>query len=205
MLGLQALFFYIFALIAVGAGLMVVVSRSAVHSVLFLILTFVASAGLFLLAGAEFLALILIVVYVGAVAILFLFVVMMLDLDMGRMKQDSLKYAPVGALIGVVLLAELLIGVSGNYFQPPLSTTTAMPMPDLANLSNIQALGNVLYTHYILYFQLAGLVLFVAMVGAIVLTLRHKEGIKRQSIPAQVARNPATAVEIRKVESGKGI
>ncbi len=205
MLGLQAFFFYIFALIAVGAGLMVVASRSAVHSVLFLILTFVASAGLFLLAGAEFLALILIVVYVGAVAILFLFVVMMLDLDMGRMKQGALKYAPVGVLIGIVLLAELLIGVSGNYFQPTLSTTTAMPMQDLADLSNIQALGNVLYTRYILFFQLAGLVLFVAMVGAIVLTLRHKEGVKRQSIPAQVARNPATAVEIRKVESGKGI
>ena len=205
MLGLQALFFYIFALIAVGAAVMVVVSRSAVHSVLFLILTFVAAAGLFLLAGAEFLALILIVVYVGAVAILFLFVVMMLDLDMGRMKQDALKYAPVGAIIGLVLLAELLIGVSGNYLQPTLTATTAMPMPPLAEMSNIQALGNVLYTRYILFFQLAGLILFVAMVGAIVLTLRHKEGVKRQSIPAQVARNPATAVEIRKVESGKGI
>ena len=205
MLGLQAVFFYLFALVAVGSGLMVVLARNPVHSVLFLILTFVAAAGLFLLAGAEFLALILIVVYVGAVAILFLFVVMMLDIDFGRVKRDTLKYAPVGVIIGIVLLAELVIAATGNYYDPQMALATSMPIPPLEEVSNIEALGSVLYTRYILFFQLAGLILFVAMVGAIVLTLRHKEGLKRQSIPQQVGRTPATAVEIRKVESGKGI
>ncbi|MBP0615046.1 NADH-quinone oxidoreductase subunit J [Jiella mangrovi] len=205
MLGLQAFFFYIFAFIAVGGALMVVFARNPVHSVLFLILTFVAAAGLFLLAGAEFLALILIVVYVGAVAILFLFVVMMLDLDLGQMKKGALRYAPFGLIIGLVLLAELIIAATGGAYHPELSQTTALPMQPLYELSNINALGSVLYTRYILFFQLAGLILFVAMVGAIVLTLRHKEGIKRQSISAQNARNPATAIEIRKVESGRGL
>ena len=205
MLGLQAVFFYLFALVAVGSGLMVVLARNPVHSVLFLILTFVAAAGLFLLAGAEFLALILTVVYVGAVAILFLFVVMMLDIDFGRVKRDTLKYAPIGVIIGVVLLAELVIAATGNYYDPQMALATSMPIPPLEEVSNIEALGSVLYTRYILFFQLAGLILFVAMVGAIVLTLRHKEGLKRQSIPQQVGRTPATAVEIRKVESGKGI
>ncbi len=205
MLGLQALFFYIFALIAVGAALMVVFSKNPVHSVLFLITTFVSAAGLFLLTGAEFLALILIVVYVGAVAVLFLFVVMMLDVDFAKLKRGALQYAPFGAIVGIVLLAELIIAVTGNYYDPQLSVATAMPTPALAEISNIEALGAVLYTRYILFFQLAGLILFVAMIGAIVLTLRHKEGIRRQSIPAQVARDPATAIEIRKVESGKGI
>ncbi|RFC65248.1 NADH-quinone oxidoreductase subunit J [Fulvimarina endophytica] len=206
MLGLQAFFFYIFAFIAVGGALMVVLSRNPVHSVLFLILTFVASAGLFLLTGAEFLAMILIVVYVGAVAILFLFVVMMLDLDVGQLKQRAVQYAPFGAVIAVLLLAELIIAVSGGLADPaPMTMTTALPMAETGGLSNIEALGNVLYTRYILFFQLAGLILFVAMIGAIVLTLRHKENVRRQSIPDQVARNPATAIEIKKVESGRGI
>ena len=205
MLGLQAFFFYIFASIAVGGALMVVLARNPVHSVLFLILTFVAAAGLFLLAGAEFLALILIVVYVGAVAILFLFVVMMLDIDFAQMKKGALRYAPFGLIVGLVLLAELIIAVTGNAYHPELAQTTALPMQPLYEMSNINALGAVLYTRYILFFQLAGLILFVAMVGAIVLTLRHKEGVKRQSIAAQVARNPATAIEIRKVESGRGL
>ena len=205
MLGLQAFFFYVFAIVSVGSAMMVVLSRNPVHSVLFLILTFVASAGLFLLTGAEFLALILIVVYVGAVAILFLFVVMMLDLDFGRIKQGALQYAPIGAVIGLVLLAQLIIAVTGSYYSPQLSARTVMPTPPLEQLSNIEAIGHVLYTRYVFFFQMAGLVLFVAMIGAIVLTLRHKPGLKRQSIPVQVARNPATAIEIRKVESGKGI
>ncbi|WP_102958285.1 NADH-quinone oxidoreductase subunit J [Mangrovicella endophytica] len=205
MLGLQALFFYLFALVTVGSAVSVVVARNPVHAVLFLILTFVSAAGLFLLTGAEFLALILIVVYVGAVAILFLFVVMMLDLDLGDIKRGALDYAPIGAIIGVILLAELIIVVTGNYFDPQLSVATAMPTPPLAEVSNIRALGSVLYTRYVFFFQLAGLILFVAMIGAIVLTLRHKEGIKRQSIPRQVARTPETAIEIRKVQSGKGL
>ncbi|MEN3791868.1 NADH-quinone oxidoreductase subunit J [Fulvimarina sp. MAC3] len=205
MLGLQAFFFYIFAFIAVGSALMVVLSKNPVHSVLFLILTFVASAGLFLLAGAEFLALILIVVYVGAVAILFLFVVMMLDLDIGQLKSRAVQYAPFGAIIAVLLLAELIIAGSGSVSDPTMATQTTLPMVEAGGASNIEALGNVLYTRYILFFQLAGLILFVAMVGAIVLTLRHKEKVRRQSIPDQVARNPSTAIEVKKVESGRGI
>lgn len=204
-MGLQTFFFYIFAILSVGSALMVVLSRNPVHSVLFLILTFVAAAGLFLLTGAEFLALILIVVYVGAVAILFLFVVMMLDLDFGRMKQGALKYAPIGAIIGFVLLAQLVIALSGSYYQPAVTTGTVLPMPPLETMSNIEAIGQVLYTRYVFFFQMAGLVLFVAMVGAIVLTLRHKPGLKRQSIPEQVARNPSTSIEVVKVESGRGL
>ncbi len=205
MLGLQAFFFYVFALISVSGALMVVLSSNPVHSVLFLILTFVASAGLFLLTGAEFLALILIVVYVGAVAILFLFVVMMIDLDVGKMKRQAVGYAPIGAVIAGVLLLQLIIAVSGNYYDPTLSTGTVMPMPPLEEVSNIEAIGLVLYTRYVFFFQLAGLILFVAMIGAIVLTLRHRENPKRQSITAQVTRDPATAIEIVKVESGKGL
>jgi NADH-quinone oxidoreductase subunit J len=205
MLGLQAVFFYIFALISVGGALMVVLSSNPVHSVLFLILTFVASAGLFLLTGAEFLALILIVVYVGAVAILFLFVVMMIDLDVGQLKRQSVEYAPIGAVIAGVLLLQLVIAVTGTYYDPQLSTGTVMPIPPLEEVSNIEALGLVIYTRYVFFFQMAGLVLFVAMIGAIVLTLRHKEGLKRQNITAQVNRTKATAIEIVKVESGKGI
>ena len=205
MLGLQAFFFYIFALISVGGALMVVLSSNPVHSVLFLILTFVASAGLFLLAGAEFLALILIVVYVGAVAILFLFVVMMIDLDVGKVKKQAVEYAPIGAIIAGVLLLQLIIAVTGSYYDPTLSAATVMPIPPMEEVSNIEAIGLVLYTRYIFFFQLAGLILFVAMIGAIVLTLRHKEGLKRQSITAQVTRSPATSIEIVKVESGKGI
>ncbi|MBB3998767.1 NADH-quinone oxidoreductase subunit J [Aureimonas pseudogalii] len=205
MLGLQAFFFYVFALVTVGAAIMVVLSRNPVHSVLFLILAFVSAAGLFLLTGAEFLALILIVVYVGAVAILFLFVVMMLDLDFGRIKQGALEYAPIGAIIAAVLLAQLIIAVTGSYYNPQLSASTVLPTPPLETMSNIQALGAVLYTRYVFFFQMAGLILFVAMVGAIVLTLRHKPGLKRQSIPTQVARNPKTAIEVVKVETGKGV
>ena len=205
MLGLQAFFFYVFALITVGAAVMVVLARNPVHSVLFLILCFVSSAGLFLLTGAEFLAAILIVVYVGAVAILFLFVVMMLDLDFGRIKQGALEYAPFGAIVAFVLLAQLLIAATGNYYNPTLDAATVLPTPPLAEMSNIQAIGMVIYTRYVFFFQMAGLILFVAMVGAIVLTLRHKPGLKRQSIPTQVARNPKTAIEVVKVETGKGV
>lgn len=204
MLGLQAFFFYVFALISVGGALMVVLASNPVHSVLFLILTFVASAGLFLLTGAEFLALILIVVYVGAVAILFLFVVMMIDLDVGQMKRQAVEYAPIGAVIAGVLLLQLVIAVTGSYYDPQLSAGTVMPIPPLSEVSNIEALGLVIYTRYVFFFQMAGLILFVAMIGAIVLTLRHKEGLKRQNITSQVNRGK-DAIEIVKVESGKGI
>ncbi|PSJ63785.1 NADH-quinone oxidoreductase subunit J [Pseudaminobacter soli (ex Li et al. 2025)] len=202
--GLEAAFFYLFAFIAVASAFMVISARNPVHSVLFLILTFFNAAGLFLLTGAEFLALILLVVYVGAVAVLFLFVVMMLDVDFAEMKSGALQYAPIGALVGLILLAELIVVTGGYVFSPKLAETVAAPMPDLATRQNTAALGDILYTDYVLYFQVAGLVLLVAMIGAIVLTLRHKQGIKRQNISAQVART-ASSIEVKKVETGKGI
>ena len=203
--GIEAVFFYLFAFIAVGAAFMVISARNPVHSVLYLILTFVNAAGLFLLTGAEFLAMILLVVYVGAVAVLFLFVVMMLDVDFAEFKSGALQYAPIGALVGLILAAELIIVVGGYAFAPQLAGTVAQPTPDIATRHNTAALGDILYTDYIHFFQIAGLVLLVAMIGAIVLTLRHKVGVKRQNISGQVARTPATAIEIKKVETGKGI
>lgn len=203
--GLEAVFFYLFAFVAVASAFMVISARNPVHSVLFLILTFVNAAGLFLLAGAEFLAMILLVVYVGAVAVLFLFVVMMLDVDFAELKSGALQYAPVGAFVGLILAAELVVVLGGYAFSPRLAGDVAKPIPDLAVRSNTAALGDILYTDYIYYFQIAGMVLLVAMIGAIVLTLRHKAGVKRQSISAQVARTPATAIEVKKVETGRGI
>ncbi|MGE0501923.1 MAG: NADH-quinone oxidoreductase subunit J [Rhizobiaceae bacterium] len=203
--GLAAAFFYLFAFVAVAAAFMVIAARNPVHSVLYLILTFFNAAALFLLTGAEFLAMILLVVYVGAVAVLFLFVVMMLDVDFAELKRGALQYAPIGALVGLILAAELVIVAGGYAFSPELASTIAEPTPDVAVRHNTAALGDILYTDYIYYFQIAGMVLLVAMIGAIVLTLRHKPGVKRQDISAQVARSPATAIEVKKVETGKGI
>ena len=203
--GLEAAFFYLFAFVSVAAAFMVIAARNPVHSVLYLILTFFNAAGLFLLTGAEFLAMILLVVYVGAVAVLFLFVVMMLDVDFAELKSGALQYAPIGALVGIVLAAELVVVVAGYSFAPSLGTAIAQPTPDLAQRHNTAALGDILYTDYVYLFEIAGMVLLVAMIGAIVLTLRHKEGVRRQDISAQVARDPRTAVEVRKVETGKGI
>ena len=202
---IEALFFYMFSAVMLGAGLMVVVSRNPVFSVLFLILAFFNAAGLFVLIGAEFIAMLLVVVYVGAVAVLFLFVVMMLDVDFVELRQGFLQYLPVGALVGVILMVELLMGLGAWIIAPGVLGYGAEPMPALSDVSNIQAIGSVLYTKYIYFFQVAGLVLLVAMIGAIVLTLRHKPNVKRQSIPDQVARNREASVEVRKVETGKGI
>jgi NADH-quinone oxidoreductase subunit J len=198
-----ALFFYLFSAVCIASALMVIASRNPVHSVLFLILAFVNAAGLFLLLGAEFLAMILVVVYVGAVAVLFLFVVMMLDVDFAELREGFLQYLPVGALIGVVLLAEILLVVGAWTIGGGSPRVAAAPIP--VDVSNTEAIGLVLYTKYIYFFQAAGLVLLVAMIGAIVLTLRHKEGVKRQNIADQVARTPATAIEIRKVQPGQGL
>ena len=200
---LPAIFFYVFSAVAIASGAMVIGSRNPVHSVLFLILAFFNAAGLFVMLGAEFLAMILVVVYVGAVAVLFLFVVMMLDVDFVELRQGFLHYLPVGGLVGVILLAELLVVLGGWAIAPDLAVNAPSPIP--AEVSNTAALGAILYTRYIYFFQAAGMVLLVAMVGAIVLTLRHKQGVKRQSIAAQNARTPATAIEIRKIESGRGL
>ena len=198
---LQALFFYLFSAVTIASAVMVVGARNPVHSVLFLILAFFNAAGLFILLGAEFLAMILVVVYVGAVAVLFLFVVMMLDVDFVELRQGFLNYLPVGGLVGVVLLAELLIVLGGWAFAPETAGNVALPIT--GTMTNTAELGAVLYTRYVFFFQAAGLVLLVAMVGAIVLTLRHKPNVKRQSIAEQVARSQV--IEVRKVESGRGL
>ncbi|MEJ0012941.1 MAG: NADH-quinone oxidoreductase subunit J [Bauldia sp.] len=200
---LPALFFYIFSAVAIGSAVMVVGARNPVHSVLFLILAFFNAAGLFVILGAEFLAMILVVVYVGAVAVLFLFVVMMLDVDFVELRQGVLNYLPVGALVGIVLLAELLVVLGGWVFAPDVATTVVVPIPGLGGISNTAALGEILYTRYVFFFQTAGIVLLVAMIGAIVLTLRHKPNVKRQDIAEQNARSPV--IEVRKVETGRGL
>ncbi|HEU4590032.1 MAG: NADH-quinone oxidoreductase subunit J [Devosia sp.] len=200
---LALFFFYIFSIIAVASALMVIASRNPVHSVLFLILTFVNAAGLFMLAGAEFLALILIVVYVGAVAVLFLFVTMMLDVDFASLRQGMLQYAPVGVVVGVILLLELLL-VGGSFVMAPqVSGASVVPIDHAVD--NTRALGQVIYTRYVFLFQGAGAVLLVAMVGAIVLTLQHKASVKRQNIARQTQRTRAEATELVKVKSGQGI
>jgi NADH-quinone oxidoreductase subunit J len=200
---LPALFFYLFAGVCVASAFMVIASRNPVHSVLYLILAFVNAAGLFVMMGAEFLAMILIVVYVGAVAVLFLFVVMMLDVDFAELRQGFLQYLPVGVLVGVVFLAELLLVVGAWAIGPAVLQGVSSPIPP--NITNTEALGRVLYTQYVYYFEAAGMVLLVAMVGAIVLTLQHKANVKRQNIADQVARTRETAIEIRKVRPGQGI
>jgi len=200
---LPALFFYLFAGVCVASAVMVIASRNPVHSVLFLILAFVNASGLFLLLGAEFLAMILVVVYVGAVAVLFLFVIMMLDVDFVELRQGFLEYLPVGLVIGAIFLAELLVVAGGWAIDPALVKGASSPIP--ANVTNAEAIGLVLYTRYVHYFQLAGAVLLVAMVGAIVLTLRHKASVKRQSIPVQNARTRDAAMAVRKVASGQGL
>lgn len=198
-----AAFFYLFSGITVASAFMVVSSRNPVHSVLFLILAFVNAAGLFLLLGAEFLAMLLVVVYVGAVAVLFLFVVMMLDVDFAEFRQGFLNYLPVGVLVGLVFLIELLLVVGAWVIDPKIVKTPVAAIP--ANISNTEALGQVLYTQYVYYFQAAGLVLLVAMIGAIVLTLRDRPGVKRQNVVAQNARTKETAMDVRKVPSRAGL
>jgi len=202
---IAAAFFYLFAGVTVAAAFMVIASRNPVHAVLFLILAFVNSAGLFVLLGAEFLAMILVVVYVGAVAVLFLFVVMMLDVDFAELRAGFLRYLPIGGLIGIIMLIELVLVLGSWAVTTDMLQGVATPVPTAADVTNTEALGRILYTKYVYFFETAGLILLIAMVGAIVLTLRHKVGVKRQSIGAQVARSRETSVEIKQVESGKGI
>ena len=197
----QAVLFYIFAAVAVASGVFVVSARNPVHSVLFLILAFFNAAGLFVLIGAEFLAMILVIVYVGAVAVLFLFVVMMLDIDFAELRSGFVRYLPIGSAIGVVLLAELLFLVISWVGAPGAVSPSATGG---VALTNTRALGDILYTRYLFAFQVAGLILLVAMVGAIVLTLRHRADVRRQSISAQLARTHAQSVDIVKVPVGSG-
>ncbi len=200
---LPALFFYLFAAVCVASAVMVIVSRNPVHSVLFLILAFVNASGLFILMGAEFLGMVLIFVYVGAVATMFLFVIMMLDVDFTELREGFIEYLPVGLVIGGIFLFELLLTVAVWVINPGTAKSITAAIP--ANVSNTEALGLVLYTRYIYYFQIAGMVLLVAMIGAIVLTLRHKAKVKRQDINVQNARTPEIAMSLRKVASGQGL
>jgi NADH-quinone oxidoreductase subunit J len=200
---LPALFFYLFAAVCVASAVMVIVSKNPVHSVLYLILAFVNASGLFVLMGAEFLAMILVVVYVGAVAVLFLFVIMMLDVDFTELREGVLQYMPIGLVIAGIFLLELLLTVSYWVINPGTTKTITAAIP--TNVTNTEALGLVLYTKYIHYFQLAGMVLLVAMIGAIVLTLRHKASVKRQDINVQNARTPELAMAVRKVAVGQGL
>ena len=198
-----ALFFYLFAGILVASAFMVIASKNPVHSVLYLILAFVNAAGLFVMMGAEFLATILVVVYVGAVAVLFLFVVMMLDVDFAELKKGVLQYLPVGLLLGGIFLAELLLVVGSWVIGPGVPKAITAPIP--SGISNTEAIGLVLYTKYVYFFEISGMILLVAMIGAIVLTLRHKERVKRQSISAQNARTPEMSMHVVKVRQGQGL
>jgi NADH-quinone oxidoreductase subunit J len=202
---IQALAFYLFAFVAVAAGLLVIASRNPVHSVLFLILAFFNSAGLFILLGAEFLAMILVIVYVGAVAVLFLFVVMMLDINFIELRSGVLQYLPVGALVGFILLAELIVVAGSWVVVPEAALIAAAPIPPIDQVTNTEAIGRLIYTKYIYLFQASGLVLLVAMIGAIVLTLRSRADVRRQKISDQLARRPGDAIEVVKVTTGSGI
>lgn len=202
---LQAVAFYVFATFVVAAAFMVIVSRNPVHSVLFLILAFFNSAGLFVLLGAEFLALVLVIVYVGAVAVLFLFVVMMLDINFVELRQGFLQYLPIGAFVGFLVLLELLLVLSVVGGESPAPSVAAFPMPLSTEQANTAALGDIIYTEYIYLFQTAGMVLLVAMIGAIVLTLRSREGVRKQVIADQVGRRREESVTLVRVKPGQGI
>ena len=199
---IASLCFYLFAAVMIASAVMVITARNPVHCVLFLILAFLNGAGLFVLMGAEFLGLILAIVYVGAVAVLFMFVVMMLDTDFSAIRGGFLQYLPIGGAIGLVLMIELGFAVAAIRAG---EGTMAMPMPNDGGVSNTEALGRLLYTNYFYLFQAAGVILLIAMVGAIVLTLRRREGVRRQAIVDQVARQREDSIEIRKVTPGSGI
>jgi len=197
--------FYAFSIVVVAAGLMVTVSRNPVHSVLWLILAFISSAGLFILLGAEFVAMLLVIVYVGAVAVLFLFVVMMLDVDFAALKAEMSKYMPLALLIGVILMMQFGLAYGAWVQAEQAQELRQAVTPDMAEVENTRALGLIIYDKYMLLFQLSGLILLVAMIGAIVLTLRHRRDIKRQDVLQQMYRDPAKAMELRDVKPGQGL
>ena len=205
MIPLPTIAFYLMSTVTIAAGLAVVFARNPVHSVLFLITAFFSAAGLFVLMGAEFLAMLLIVVYVGAVAVLFLFVVMMLDVDFTALRQGFARYLPIAGLIGGWLTVEMIIVAVKVADHGAASKLTGGAMASSGGANNVEAIGRVLYTDYVYFFQAAGLVLLVAMIGAIVLTLRHKPGVRRQVIADQVARTPKTGMRIVSVKSGQGL
>ncbi len=197
---LHVIAFYILAAVTVGAGFMVVAARNPVHSVMYLILTFFSAAGLFILMGAEFLALILVMVYVGAVAVLFMFVVMMLDVDFAELKKGFVQHLPMGLVVGGVLLTEMILVGAASFFN----AESGVILPS-DGTSNLEAFGNILFTKYAFFFEGVGLILLVAMIGAIVLTLRNRDDLKKQSIPKQIARTREEGVELVDIAPGEGI
>ncbi|CAM8647142.1 NuoJ NADH,ubiquinone oxidoreductase subunit 6 (chain J) [Paracoccaceae bacterium] len=197
--------FYAFAIVTVAAGLMVTISRNPVHSVLWLILAFLSSAGLFVLLGAEFVAMLLIIVYVGAVAVLFLFVVMMLDIDFAELKGEMARTMPLAMLIGIIILMELSLGVGAWVQAEGAMGLRDAVAPAADQVENTRALGLIIYDKYILLFQLSGLILLVAMIGAILLTMRHRKDVKRQNVLHQMWRDPAKAMELKDVKPGQGL
>jgi len=199
------LVFYLFAAIAVASALMVVLSRNPVHSVLWLILVFFTASALFVLMGAEFIAMLLMIVYVGAVAVLFLFVVMMLDVDFASLRGSVTRYMPLGLLIGLILVVELGLAFGSWTFSGSVEAARTAVAPAIDKIENTAALGQILYTDYIFMFQMAGLILFVAMIGAIALTMRHRPNVKRQNILSQIYRDPAKAVELKDIKPGQGL
>lgn len=201
---IHGLTFYLFAMITIASGFMVIAARNPVHSVLFLILSFFTAAGLFVLIGAEFLAMVLVIIYVGAVAVLFMFVVMMLNINFVEMREGFLQYVPVGGLIGIILLIELLLVLGGATVTGEFATHSGEPIPSLDVAENTAAIGHVIYTKYIYLFQSAGMILFIAMVGAIVLTLRKRDGVKRQSIARQTSKPRDSVIKVKKVQPGQG-
>ncbi len=202
---IEAIFFFIFSTVLIGSAVAVISVRNPVHAVLFLILTFFNAAGLFVMLGAEFIAMILVIVYVGAVAVLFLFVVMMLDINFAELRKGMLKHAPVGALVGLVLLVEFVWMYSSWNMHPETGTHTSQPIPDHLEKTNTHALGEVLYTHYVYLFQVSGLILLVAMIGAIALTLRTRQNVRRQDISSQINRNPKDVLKVEKITTGAGV
>jgi len=202
---LPTLIFYLFAAVTLLSGIMVISSKNPVHSVLFLILAFFTAAGLFVLLGAEFIAMILVIVYVGAVAVLFLFVVMMLDINFAELREGFLRYLPVGAAVALAVFMELLAVFFMSLNKPSALAPVRQAIPDSAHISNTQAIGNVLYTYYLYPFQLSGIILLIAMIGAIILTLRARPNVRKQNIVQQLARTKKDGVEIVKVETGRGI
>lgn len=202
---LTALAFYLFASVVLMSAIMVITARNPVHSVLFLILAFFNASGLFVLLGAEFIAMILVIVYVGAVAVLFLFVVMMLDMDFKNLRKGAMQYVPMGIVIGGVLLAELITIFSAWKFAPDADQNLAVPFKEEGGLTNTEALGQVLYTDYVFAFQVSGLILLVAMIGAIVLTLRHRDGVRRQVVSKQQTRKREDVLEVKKVTPRTGV
>ncbi len=204
-MGVADFAFYIFAITTVIGGLLTVVSKNPVHSVLWLILAFLSSAALFVLLGAEFVAMLLVIVYVGAVAVLFMFVVMMIDVDFATLRGEMAKYVPIAGLIGTVLLLELAMVFGVWEVSDNAIAARAAVTPDLTEVHNTAALGQLIYDQYIYLFQAAGLILLVAMIGAIVLTLRHRVNVKRQNVMEQMHRDPAKAMEVIDVKPGQGL